>query len=119
MPTMDDGTEGWTRLDANATATFTSSWLDMGRPTVEKYLSHLAAIVSDTSSTLKVKIEYRTQTGTWATAVESSTVQPHISAENLAVPFKLLQIRITFTDNGGTNPSAKLQSLGATYSYGR
>jgi hypothetical protein len=31
----------------------------------------------------------------------------------------MLQLRVTFTDDGGTNPTAELQSLGATYSYGR
>ena len=118
MPTMDSGTEGWTRLDDCATAVFTSSWLDFGRPTVEKFLSHVAAVVSEHSSTLKVKIEYRTETGSWTTAVETTNAR-HVSAENLGVTSHLVQLRVTFTDDGGTNPSAQLHSLGATYSYGR
>ena len=118
MPTMDSGTEGWTYLDAFATGTFTTSWLDMGRPTVQKHLNTLSAIVSDPAGDLTVKIEYRTESGSWTTAVETANSR-HVTAQNIKLDFYMLQIRITFTEGTGGTETTKLHSLGATYSYGR
>lgn len=116
IPRQDGGTEGWTRLDEYDNPVFTSSWLDMGRPTVQKYLSHLSALVSEAVSNITVKIEYRTESGSWTTAVQTANAR-HVVANNLAVPFYALQLRITFTDTG--NDDLNLESISATYSYGR
>jgi len=118
MPRQDSGTEGWTRLETLANGVFTSSWLDMGRPTVQKHLSHLVAVVSDAQADFKVKLEYRTESGSWTQAVETDDAR-HVIAENLGVDFYLLQIRITFTNDTETDPDITLESLSATYSYGR
>jgi hypothetical protein len=116
LPRQDSGTEGWTRLDDFETGVFTSSWLDMDRPTEQKHLSHLAAIVSAAQSSLSVKLEYRTESGSWTEAAETSNAR-HIVAQNLGVDFYLLQLRVTFTDTG--NVDVDLESIAATYSYGR
>jgi hypothetical protein len=107
---------------AAATNTFTSSWLDMGRPTSVKFLSRLSAVVSGQAEDLEVKVEYRTElngtTGSWTTAVANTDNQRHLVAEDLGVRFHLLQIRVTFTDNTSTDPDTRLETIAATYSYG-
>jgi hypothetical protein len=119
MPRQDaSSNEGWTRLDEYENPVFTSSWLDMGRPTTQKHLSHLAAIVSDAKASFKVKIEYRTESGSWTEAVETANAR-HVVKQNLGVDFYLLQLRVTFTDNSGNDEDVALQSIAATYSYGR
>jgi len=102
-----------------ASATFTSSWLDVGHPASQKHLSRLAATIDNPQADLKVKIEYRTEAGAWTEAVEEANSR-HIAAGNLGVTFCLLQIRVTFTDeiSPATYPQVRLESLAATYSYG-
>jgi hypothetical protein len=118
LPTLDGAVEGWTRLDAYETGVFTTSWLDVDRPTVQKHLSHLSAVVSDAKDDVAVKIEYRTEGGAWTTAVETEEAR-HVVATNLGVDFYLLQLRITLTDDSGNDEDLELESIGATYSYGR
>jgi hypothetical protein len=118
MPTTDGGTDGLTIVARPATTNvFVSSWLDMGHPASDKVLSRLAAVVSDDIASFAVKIEYRTETVGWTEAVETSNAR-HIYKENIGTTFKLLQIRITFTDSTGNYEDIKLESLAATYSYG-
>jgi hypothetical protein len=120
MITTAGGSDGvqLTRYKA-ATATFTSSWLDMGHLASQKHLSRLAAIVDNPLADFKVKIEYRTEAGSWKEAVEQANAR-YISAGNLGVTFYLLQIRVTFTDeiSPPTYPQVRLESLAATYGYG-
>ncbi len=119
LPIVDVATEGWMRLDDFRDATFTSSWLDMERPTHQKHLLSLSAVVSDAIADFKVKIEYRTESGSWTTAVTTNGAR-HIIAENIGADFYLLQVRITFDDDTATgNQDVSLQSVAATYSYGR
>lgn len=118
LSTLDGPTEGWTLLDAYENPVFTSSWLDMDRPTVRKHLSHLACVVSDAKADFKVKIEYRTESGAWTTAVETENSR-HVVATDIGLDFYLLQLRVTFTDDSGNDEDVKLESIAATYSYGR
>jgi len=98
-------------------AVFTTAWLDMGHPTAQKHLVRLAAIVSDAVSSFNVKIEYRTEGGSWTEAVEEDNAR-HVDAGDIGVDFYLLQIRVTFTDSTGNDQDVRLESLAATYSYG-
>ena len=120
MVTTEGGSDGiqLTRYRA-ASATFTSSWLDMGHPAGQKHLSRLACIIDNPQAGFQVKIEYRTEAGAWTEAVEEANSR-HVAAGNLGVTFTLLQIRITFTDaiSPPTYPQVCLESLAATYSYG-
>jgi hypothetical protein len=100
-------------------AVFTSSWLDMGRPTQEKHLVDLAAVVSDDQADFKVKIEYRIQSdAAWTQAVETANSR-HVIAEDLGVDFYLLQLRVTFDDDSGSHHDIELESIAATYVTGR
>jgi hypothetical protein len=109
-------------LRAAADNVFTSSWLDMGHPTSEKYLSRISAVVSGQATDMEVKVEYRTEldgtTSSWTTAVANTDNVRHVVGENLGARFHLLQIRVTFTDNTSTDPDTRLESIAATYSYG-
>ncbi len=120
LVTTDSGNDGvlLTRRPAT-TQTFTSSWLDMNHPASQKRLVRLAAIVSDAIQDFKVKIEYRTESGSWTQAVEEDNAR-HVDAGNLGVDFYMLQIRITFTEDISprTYPDVTLESIAATYSYG-
>jgi hypothetical protein len=91
----------------------------MGHLASQKHLSRLAAIVDNPLADFKVKIEYRTEAGSWKEAVEQANAR-YISAGNLGVTFYLLQIRVTFTDeiSPPTYPQVRLESLAATYGYG-
>jgi hypothetical protein len=91
----------------------------MGHPASQKHLSRLACVVSNPAADFKVKIEYRTETGSWTEATEQANAR-HVDIGNLAVTFYLLQIRITFTEEIDplTYPDVTLESLAATYSYG-
>lgn len=121
MEHVEGGTGALRFLRASTTNVFTSSWLDMGRPTAEKYLSRLSALISGPTADFDVKLEYRTEldgtTSEWTTAIEVDN-QRHVHAQGIGAHFNLLQIRVTFTDNTTTNPAVCLESLGATYSHG-
>jgi hypothetical protein len=114
--------EGVQFLRAATNNVFISSWLDMGHPTSEKYLSRISAVVSGQATDMEVKVEYRTEldgtTSSWTTAVANTDNVRHVVGENLGARFHLLQIRVTFTDNTATDPDTRLESIAATYSYG-
>ena len=118
MPYEDAGTQGWTHLEDFEDSVFISSWLDMGRPGVQKHLLSVAAVVSDAVEDFNVKLEYRTESGSWTTAANTDDAR-HIIGEDLGVDFYLLQLRVTLDDDTGDNEDIALESLGATYSYGR
>jgi hypothetical protein len=118
MLTEQDSSDAFaiTRRPAT-TNVFTSSWLDMNHPASKKHLSRLACVVSDDVEDFNVKIEYRTEGGSWTQAVQEDNAR-HVDAGNLGVEFYMLQIRITFTDGTGNYEDISLESLAATYSYG-
>jgi hypothetical protein len=114
------GNEGLRLTQHLATdSVFTSSWLDMGHPASQKHLSRLACIVDGATTDFQVKIEYRTEAGSWTEATDQDNVR-HVDVDDLGVTFYLLQIRITFTEDISppTYPDVTLESLAATYSYG-
>ena len=118
----EEGDEGLSFLRAPApTNVFTSSWLDMGHPTADKFLSHVAAVISAPAEDLTAKLEYRTEhngtTSGWIQACAADQ-RRHLSARNLNIPFHLLQLRVTFTDATDNDPDTRLESVSATYSYG-
>ncbi len=118
----EEGEEGLSFLRAPAaTNIFTSSWLDMGHPTADKFLSHVAAVISGPAEDLTAKLEYRTEyqgaTSEWIQACAADQ-RRHLSARNLNIPFHLLQLRVTFTDGTDSDPDTRLESVSATYSYG-
>ena len=118
LPTTESATDGWTRLEDYEDGVFISSWIDMGRPTVQKHLLNLSAVVSDAVADFYTKIEYRTESGSWTQAANTANAR-HIVATDLGVDFYLLQIRVTLDDNTGNDEEIELESIAATYSYGR
>jgi hypothetical protein len=121
MITTVSGNDGvsLTRYKSTSGNVFTSSWLDMGAPASRKHLSRLACMVTGHASDLKVKIEYRTEAGSWTTATEQDNVR-HVDVGNLGVQFYLLQLRVTFTEDisPATYPDVYLENIAATYSVG-
>jgi hypothetical protein len=91
----------------------------MGHPASQKHLSRLACLVDGATADFNVKIEYRTEGGSWTEAVETDDAR-YVSAGDLGITFYLLQIRITFTEDidPKTYPQVYLESLAATYSLG-
>ena len=118
LPVEDTGTQGWMRLDDYQDGVFTSSWLDFDRPITQKHLVNLSAVISSPIADFNVKLEYRTESGSWTQAANTANAR-HVLATDLDVDFYLLQIRVTLDDDTGANQDVALHSIGVAYSYGR
>ncbi|MFW6115747.1 MAG: hypothetical protein ACOC7Y_01665, partial [Chloroflexota bacterium] len=121
LNTVGDAYDGVQFLREPTTYSFTSSWLDMDHPTAVKFLSHVSAVIANPTADVTAKLEYRTilddETSSWTEAVSADN-QRYLLKENIGVRFRMLQLRVTFTDATSTNPDVRLENLAATYSYG-
>jgi hypothetical protein len=90
-----------------------TSWLDMDRPGHPKRLNRLTANIQGHAAGATVTIYYRVDGATsWTSAVATANAA-NIEADNLAIDFRRLQLKVAITDTGSSD--VRLDSITARY----